>query len=93
VETETRYTWIVDSEHWGEGWTDEEMDAGIEAANKSDSRLTVRRAREGEVAGYYWDDGQILGYTIPVPDDVEELTNRAWEVGLKASQAMADLQG
>lgn len=88
--TETTYTWVVDSETWGEGWTDEEMDAGIEAANDHDPRLTVRRARDGEAPGYY-DGEQILGFSVEVQDEVDDLVNRAWEVGLTVSQAMHEL--
>jgi hypothetical protein len=43
----------------------------------------VRPARHGEAEGTYYTTSvgslQILGHTIPIPDDLHELGSRAWE--------------
>lgn len=78
------YTWVVDE--WGDvSVSDEESDAACERAEEwltehegNDVSISVRRVRRGECAGIY-EGQQILGYSIPVPEEVKDLTNRAWE--------------
>jgi hypothetical protein len=83
------YVVLTDAYTWG-GTTvgDDEM-PGLcaryeEAANEIDPAniYGVRPARRGEAAGVYR-DGQLLGYTVKVPEDVQQVLNQAWEKALQ----------
>ena len=77
------YTWLVDSETWGDGWTDSELEAMVEIADTVDDRLYVRMAGDNEGAGYYL-GAQILGYSVPVPEELDDMANHVWNTALDA---------
>lgn len=92
--TSTRYEWVAD---WGEPVEGDAQEARLcEAAAEWLSKhgpedveiVDVRPPRAGEIRALYEvtrNGGlQILGSTVDVPEDVEHLTNRAWEAAWEA---------
>ena len=90
------YVHVMNESSWGD--TDAsvaEHEAGVERMDTFASEhapdgitVVVRTAREGEIAGTYREgsngDLQILGASIPVPDEIAHLTEQAWHHALKA---------
>lgn len=86
--TTTHYLWIPES--WGEEpvTADEERAACERAEEWLDDHesernsIRVRPGHRNEIAGVYLlhDNGkrQILGCSVPLPSEIEELTTRAW---------------
>lgn len=93
--TMTEYTWAAGIDCWGDGTiTDEEHASACGRAEDwltehegDDLSISVRPARRGEADGIYLhlDEGgyQILGYSFAVPDEVSDLTARAYEHALE----------
>lgn len=90
----TSYYWITDLDTWGSATTDDDHVALCKAAqdwlsdHEGDNlEIYCRPTRKGEAAGVYVEkadgDLQILGHSSPIPDEVNDLTNRAWEAALK----------
>ena len=86
--TVREYTLVIGRDGWGDAGDDEvtrdEHRAACERAQEfctvqegPEISITVRPARHGEIAGVY-DGDQLLGYSVECPDDIEDLTNRAW---------------
>jgi len=87
----TTYVDVRYSTSWGDApVTDKEhraacerMESWLDEHAPDHMTFYVRPNRAGECEGVYEcrasGDLQILGYSIPAPDDVTELLNRAWE--------------
>lgn len=88
-EFETRsFVVVLDDDDMVDAMQDalDELEAGVTATDDDGvawrPSVSVRCARRGEAAGTYEDRGgdlQILGHTIPTPDELHHLLNRAWE--------------
>lgn len=85
-----RYVMVTDGDTWGDGWSPEQRARLCEIAEEwltehegDHLSIGVREVQGNEAAGTYevreGGDLQILGYSIPVPERVKELTDTAWE--------------
>lgn len=86
MDHEKEYLWLAGSFEWGESVTSEQNETLCQIAegflDEREAPITVRPPWQGQAPGIYERraDGswQILGYSIPVPEKVEELTKQAW---------------
>lgn len=90
------YVWVM-SRAFGWGNTDVTEDEHEEALDRAADwladndldgvQIAVRSPRSGEAEGFYQRSGsgdlQILGYSIPVPNEIDELCRKAWEHALE----------
>lgn len=81
----TQYTWIPDAMAWGSETTDAEHEIACMRAENwltenegPNLSISVRPAHQGEACGIYRGQ-QILGFSIPVPEEIRELLDEAWD--------------
>jgi len=85
------------SEEEYEAECDRLQDAYTQAEVDTQYTVSVRPARAGEASGTYYrraDGGlQIMGYTVPQPGDLEDLSERAFVIFCKTGSDTTKLSG